>query len=798
MSPINEVLDVAFFEKVKFQRQHVLFFMLQSPYNLADVQAAFNLWVTRQQGLNAATVHSPSDMLVVFANESPVEQVPECFQVALSFWGNVCPLVETQSSESVSVWVTGTWASIQELNMITRALVDLEEPGIVRIEVDEGWSQLRIQPRRTADVVRVRDAATNTLHELGRKSAIKCNRIVLYQCAVPLSPFEGEIDLSTTSHRLLPCVNAAHAALSSNKDDTYGEVFAYDAVMHVLSELKCEAILRHNYKYSFDMHGMKCVECVRLILEELFLDRPGRVGYTHTALNPTRNLLAVHAPAEQRHNVQRHVQDSLAALGMACTLIGQGPDLEPVDDPQALALYNILTKKMPSRLGPATNTLGICLRPDSVRCSACAALFRSTLLRVVPGILHVALDCSSAKMTVHYSASEVTENEILAMLDSLGYQPTTFYVPLSAPTQPSITPFSPLSPVTTQYFNGGSFVPPSAHGELSPYATMGPTPRQQHRRIGSSHSHSPATRQPRSYAAPAEADYRHYPEPLPTTAGRKHVPVIPWKCAPTLDQTQLAASPGMTEDGSTVLVFPAHPKEGEILEDAQPQQLSITIPMRLRHRYTVWYDNVKTRVQLQQSGEADYTLTEVASFETMPEFWQIWEHLSIEGLDEGSILIVFRSDIPPDHNHPANRCGGRWFVRGVSIEPRIKLWTKLVLAMLSDTLTASSDHEVCGVVLSVKPSGDRIEIWVDGGYHHHGDEQPTHDRESEQYLPNILTSLLGDELGHRRFHFWTHAGFERHRKSHRGSVRRAKRHSKLSENRNAVEGGESEAVQQAW
>lgn len=65
---------------------------------------------------------------------------------------------------------------------------------------------------------------------------------------------------------------------------------------------------------------------------------------------------------------------------------------------------------------------------------------------------------------------------------------------------------------------------------------------------------------------------------------------------------------------------------------------------------------------------------------------QIWEHLNIEALEEGSILIVFRSDIPPDHNHAANRCGGRWFVRGVATEPRTKLWTKLTLAMLSDTL----------------------------------------------------------------------------------------------------------------
>ena len=491
MSPINEVLDAVFLEKVKVRRQHVLFFTLQAPYNLADVQAAFNLWVTRRQGLNAAAVHSPSDLLVVFANESPVEQLPECFQVALAFMGNVCPLVEMRSSESVSVWVSGTWASIQELNNITRALVDLEEPGVVGIEVDEGWSQLRIQPRRAVDVVRVRDAATNALRGLGHKSAIKCNRIVLYQCAVPLSPFECEVDLSTTSHRLLAFVDAAHAALTSNKEDTFGEVFAHDAVMRVLSELQCDAIPRHNYKYSFDMHGMKCVECVRLILDEFVLDRPGHVGYTSIALSPTRNLLAVTAPAEQRHNVQRHVQDCLTALGMSCALIGQGPDLKAVDDPQALALYSTLTKKMRPRPGPATNAVGVCLRPDAVRCSSCAALLRSTLLRVVPGILHVALDCALARMTVHYVASEVTENEILAMLRGVGYQPTTFSVPLSAPTQPCITPFSPSSAATTQYCSGGSLAPPSAQGGFNPYATMGPSPTQQHRSIGSSYLHSP-------------------------------------------------------------------------------------------------------------------------------------------------------------------------------------------------------------------------------------------------------------------------------------------------------------------
>jgi hypothetical protein len=791
-SPISDVLNQGCLDKVKIQRQHVLFFMLQPPYNLADVQAAFNLWVTGQTGFNAAVVHAPSDMLVVFTDESPVEQVPDCFNVALSFWGNVCPIVESQASENISIWVSGTWSSIQELNSLARALIELQDSGIVRIEVDEGWSQLRIRPRSIDDVVRVHEAATQALRAQRRKCSTTCNRVVLYQCALPLSPFEAEVNVSTNSERqsphLVASLNAAAAALTPTNSDAFGKPFAYDVAMHLLSELNCEAILRHNYRYSFDVHGMKCVDCVRLILEELFLDRPSRTGYTHIALSATRNVMAVCVPSEKRKDVERHVHDCLSALGMSCTLIGEGPDLQPCEDSQTVELYNIMTRKAPSRpSAAATNTVGFCLRPDSVRCSCCAALLRSTLLRVVPGIVHATVECSSAALVVRYCGTEVAEHEIAEYLDNFGYQPTIFSVPANtAPQMLSVIPVSPDStPVSspTQYFTGGNVGPRSMNGQLNPYALS-------HAQIPNSSPFSPVSPVPHQCAETSEW--------ATNSAGKRHVPLAPWKSAPTPHHNAVQAMmPGVTEDGSTVLVFNTRPKEGEAGIESPPTQLTISVPMCLHHRYTVWYDNVKTRVQLQQSGEADYTLTEVASFQTMPEFWSIWEQLSIEDLDEGSSLQIFRSDIPPDHNHPANKNGGRWFVRGVSTEPRIKLWTKLVLAMVSDSLTASPEHEVCGVVLSVKPSGDRIEIWVHGGYHQHGEEQLAHDRESEQYLPNILTSLLGDELGHRRFHFWTHAGFERHRKSHRGSVRRAKRHNKLFESQSSIE-EVNEAPQQVW
>eukprot|EP00669_Euglena_mutabilis_P014246 TRINITY_DN929_c0_g1_i1.p1 TRINITY_DN929_c0_g1~~TRINITY_DN929_c0_g1_i1.p1 ORF type:complete len:599 (+),score=187.21 TRINITY_DN929_c0_g1_i1:762-2558(+) len=584
---------------------------------------------------------------------------------------------------------------------------------------------------------------------MGRRCAVKCNRIVLYQCAIPLGPFESVVDLTEAkpAPALLTSLAATDAALARYKQDLIGGDFAYDVVMHLLAQLNCDAILRHNFRYSFSLGGSKCVGCVQLILEELFLDRPGRVGYTHIALSPTRNVLAVQVPAEQRQAVEQHVQDSLSALGFTATLIGEGPDLVAADDPQAMTLYSILTS--PKRPSPTAviSTVGIRLTPNTIRCATCAALLRSLLLRLLPNLAHAAVDCTSSCMVLGLGP-DLTEAEALQVLRDLGYAPTPF--PAAAGMQCLAVPSAPVAP-PPQYFSCNTIAQPMANGQLNPYNQSVPP-------------------SPHNYSARAldSPQPRGYPSDPP--AGPM-VPVPAWEGGKARGEEEASPWPLESwEEGSATLVF-NHDPSGPI---------SITIPMRLRHRYTVWYDNVRARVQLQQAGEMEYTLTEVASFDTMPQFWQIWEQLHIEALEEGAILIVFRSDIPPDHNHLANRAGGRWFVRGVATEPRTRLWTKLVLAMLSDTLTQNSDHDVCGVVLSVKPSGDRIEIWVDGGQQH-GDGAPAHDKDSGQYLPNVLTGLLGEELGHRRFHFWTHAGFERHRKSHRGSVRRAKRHSRIGD-----------------
>ena len=90
---------------------------------------------------------------------------------------------------------------------------------------------------------------------------------------------------------------------------------------------------------------------------------------------------------------------------------------------------------------------------------------------------------------------------------------------------------------------------------------------------------------------------------------------------------------------------------------------------------------------------------------------QVWQQFDLLKLQEGDVILVFRNHVQPNIHHPVNKGGGRWYTRALPLETRVRLWTGLVLAMLGENLEDNTNNEVCGVVLSVKPGGDRIEVF---------------------------------------------------------------------------------------
>ena len=103
---------------------------------------------------------------------------------------------------------------------------------------------------------------------------------------------------------------------------------------------------------------------------------------------------------------------------------------------------------------------------------------------------------------------------------------------------------------------------------------------------------------------------------------------------------------------------------------------------------------------------------------------------------------------------------------------------QVVLSLVGAQLLDNTTHEVCGVCLSSKPGGDRIEIWVDGGYGHRTsgqgkDDEPTPDRANRDPMDEMLRKMLFPEDDKKYFFYQSHADYIEQRKTQRGG-RRAK------------------------
>jgi len=101
---------------------------------------------------------------------------------------------------------------------------------------------------------------------------------------------------------------------------------------------------------------------------------------------------------------------------------------------------------------------------------------------------------------------------------------------------------------------------------------------------------------------------------------------------------------------------------------------------------------------------------------TAQQFWRVYIHLKRpSSLPTVSDYHFFRDGIRPVWEDEENRRGGKWIMRlkkGVSD----RYWEELLLAMIGDQFAEAAD-EVCGAVLSVRPSEDVFSIWtkMDGG-----------------------------------------------------------------------------------
>lgn len=145
------------------------------------------------------------------------------------------------------------------------------------------------------------------------------------------------------------------------------------------------------------------------------------------------------------------------------------------------------------------------------------------------------------------------------------------------------------------------------------------------------------------------------------------------------------------------------------LDIAEPSNFSVKHP--LQNSWTIWYDNPGKRSN--QASWGDH-LKKITTFSFVEDFWRVFNNLKpASALAQGSNYHIFKEFIEPKWEDSANSKGGKWTV---SIPPKSRnssldqMWLWTVLAVIGETFDSPDD--VCGLVVSVRKAGDRVQIWT--------------------------------------------------------------------------------------
>jgi len=133
----------------------------------------------------------------------------------------------------------------------------------------------------------------------------------------------------------------------------------------------------------------------------------------------------------------------------------------------------------------------------------------------------------------------------------------------------------------------------------------------------------------------------------------------------------------------------------------------------LHNCWTLWYDN--PRLAPADTPWRDQ-LVNLGTFRTAGEFWSIFNNVRApSNLALNSNFHLFKEGVVPMWEDPANKDGGKFVLTVPKKDSKAgkthEWWLYTVLAAIGETMDASGE-EICGVVVSIRKSQDRIALWL--------------------------------------------------------------------------------------
>ncbi|XP_055944798.1 eukaryotic translation initiation factor 4E-like [Argiope bruennichi] len=146
-------------------------------------------------------------------------------------------------------------------------------------------------------------------------------------------------------------------------------------------------------------------------------------------------------------------------------------------------------------------------------------------------------------------------------------------------------------------------------------------------------------------------------------------------------------------------------------ENAVTTEVSPEMMMKhpLQHVWSLWfYKNDRTKTW-------EENLTEIASFDTVEDFWSLYNHIEIVSkLPPGCDYALFKHGIKPMWEDEKNKHGGRWLINLQKYQRNPDLnscWLEVLLCMIGEAFDDYGE-DVCGAVVQVRAKVDKLALWT--------------------------------------------------------------------------------------
>ncbi|KAJ6646905.1 Eukaryotic translation initiation factor 4E1, partial [Pseudolycoriella hygida] len=129
---------------------------------------------------------------------------------------------------------------------------------------------------------------------------------------------------------------------------------------------------------------------------------------------------------------------------------------------------------------------------------------------------------------------------------------------------------------------------------------------------------------------------------------------------------------------------------------------------QLRHQWTLWYlDNDRNKSWEEKQNE-------VSTFDTVEDFWSLYNEIKLASeLQPGNDYSLFKNNIRPMWEDPANANGGRWILSMYTpqqLSSLNNLWLNVMLCLIGECVDYADD--INGAVVSIRPRTAKISIWT--------------------------------------------------------------------------------------